>query len=433
MKKNSRKDEYPFINEVIKQKSPDKKRIAKWMAMAMLFVIVAAAVAAIVFVKVVSVAGGYLDTEAESKVAIPEDQAPVETEDTADGEATETTDETQQDEESETASDDKENLQGITGDEYEELCRQMADIVEAHRNSMVRIICVDSEVGYFNENYEDTQEASGIIIADNSLEIFILADANALTSTDNIQVLLENGTYVEATLVKSDKETGLVVLEVAKKKIPASIREDIVPMDLGNSYKLQVGQPVIAVGELSGYKESVSFGNITSLNNIYPYYDVQYSLFSTDVAMSGGSGFLMNLQGELIGVITEKTIPSGSSVYTGIGISEVKSLIERLSNKEKEPYLGIKIEEITEEVARKTNLPEGLLVTATQNDASAMLAGILPMDIITEIDGTALSSYAAYRNWLKTATPGETVEVKALRSGKEGYEETSFEVTIGER
>ncbi|HAJ74470.1 MAG TPA: serine protease, partial [Lachnospiraceae bacterium] len=165
------------------------------------------------------------------------------------------------------------------------------------------------------------------------------------------------------------------------------------------------------------------------------YYDIQYSLIATDMQMnsSGGRGFLMNTSGEIIGVITKKTTPSDVSVYTAIGISELKNLIERLSNGEKEVYIGVKAEEITDTVSRRTDMPKGMLVKEVQNDGPAMLAGILPMDIITEIDGNPITGYASYRAWLRNAGAGETVKVKALRSGKEGYEEAVFEVTVGER
>lgn len=433
---NTDRDDYSFINEVIKKKPADKKKIALYILSALAFVAVAAALAALVFVKVTSIAENRWSGESSSKIEIPKDDEPGNDQGENSGSQTDEG-ETEGSSDSEEGSDEEVTAEDIevTLSHYEELCAQMEQIAADRQDTFVRIVGVESEVDYFNESYQNTQETTGLIVANNDSEVYILAASDSLSSEADIQVMLPDSVYVDASIVRADKETGLVVVSVPKNKIPGSIRGNLQTAVLGNSYFVKRGQPVIAIGEMAGYKETVSFGHITSIGNLYPYYDIQYSLIATDIQMnsSGGRGFLMNMDGEIIGVITKKTVPSDVSVYTAIGISELKNLIERLSNGEKEVYIGVKAEEITDTVSRRTEMPKGMLVKEVQNDGPAMLAGILPMDIITEIDGNEIIGYSAYRAWLRSASPGEVVKIKALRSGKEGYEEAVFEVTVGER
>ncbi|HAJ73683.1 MAG TPA: hypothetical protein DCM49_02685, partial [Lachnospiraceae bacterium] len=276
---NTDRDDYSFINEVIKKKPADKKKIALYILSALAFVAVAAALAALVFVKVTSIAENRWSGESSSKIEIPKDDEPGNDQGEDSGSQTDE-DETEGSSDSEEGSDEEITAEDIevTLSHYEELCAQMEQIAADRQDTFVRVVGVESEVDYFNESYQNTQETTGLIVANNDSEVYILAASDSLSSAADIQVMLSDSVYVDASIVRADKETGLVVVSVPKNKIPGSIRGNLQTAVLGNSYFVKRGQPVIAIGEMAGYKETVSFGHITSIGNLYPYYDIQYSL-----------------------------------------------------------------------------------------------------------------------------------------------------------
>ena len=202
---------------------------------------------------------------------------------------------------------------------------------------------------------------------------------------------------------------------------------------LGNSYFAGTGDTVIALGSPNGYPGSVTFGKITSTSSIIQGIDCEYNLLVTDIIGSAeGSGVLVDLGGNVIGVIDQTFSNTGSQVVTGIAISQLKTLLEHLSNGETRPYIGIKGSEVTASVSEITGIPKGVIVTEVEDESPAFFAGISELDVITQIGEEKIANMAQYRLALDRLSSGETVAVTALRKGAEGYTDISFDITIGE-
>jgi serine protease Do len=138
----------------------------------------------------------------------------------------------------------------------------------------------------------------------------------------------------------------------------------------------------------------------------------------------------VNLNGEVIGVITQGLHQEGGSTITGISISEIKTLIQSLSNNETVSYAGIKGQEVTDDISTRTGIPLGLLTTDIAQDSPAMLAGIKEYDVIQEIAGQEIRNMNDLSKMIDSLKGGDVVSVKTMRKGASGYAEVNFSVTL---
>ena len=189
---------------------------------------------------------------------------------------------------------------------------------------------------------------------------------------------------------------------------------------------------MIAIGSTQDNGHSMNFGMISSVAKT-AVTDSQYTVMTTDIAGSGSeSGILADLEGNIIGIISQGV---GESLYsptiTALGISDMKYMMEAMSNGESIPYLGITGYEISDSVSRQNAVPQGLYIKEVAADSPAMYAGIqVGIDILTEIDGEQIKTMQDYITQLRSHIPGETLRLKLKRRGLDGYVDLEVEVTL---
>ena len=114
--------------------------------------------------------------------------------------------------------------------------------------------------------------------------------------------------------------------------------------------------------------------------------------------------------------------------------SQMKEMIETLSDETRDViYMGVTGETITSEISEKKGIPIGVFVEQVELDSPAMQVGIQNGDVITELRGEKIETVKGYQQQLKSCKVGETVKVKAMRQGTEGYVEVSFDVVLKSR
>ena len=318
-------------------------------------------------------------------------------------------------------------------EEYRQLYKDMLAVAEKPKRALVTVVGISSEMDYFNQNYENQKQISGLLAADNGQDLFILTEYRVVENVERIQVTFYDGSTVDAIYQRHDANTGLTILKVGLSELEDSTREGIELAPLGSSYGVTQGEPVMAIGSPMGYSDSVAYGVITSVTNKISTLDTEYNLLTTDINGSGeGSGVLINLDGEIIGIIAQSYSTEDKDIITALAVSQIKDLIESLSNDEARPYIGIKGQDVTAQISHRTGIPKGVLVTAVQADSPAMLAGMKEYDVVVKIGEDEISSFRQYRDRLDQLTPGQTVILTAMRRGAEGYAEVEFEVTVGE-
>ena len=414
-------EKYEFINEKIKEKPVNKKKMACQAAFLIVMAVVFGLVASLVFTICQPWIEKKMYPKEEPQITIPKDEPEIETE----TDASET-------ENSEAETETQIVYETMTLEDYQGLQNEMYAIGREANKSVVAVTGVKSNTDWFNNSYESKGQGSGIIVADNGQELLILTERKVISGAQSIYVTFVNDTSVEASIKKYDGNTGITVLSVPKAEIDEGTQQAITVAVLGNSYAVGQGTLALAVGSPLGANYSILTGNITSTSYSVSTTDANYAIFTTDIVGSkNGSGALLNLRGEVIGLIMQD-FGNGSdqNTLTAIAISELKPLIEMLSNNKDIPYIGLEITTVTNTIAKENELPKGVYIKEVKMDSPAMAAGLQSGDIITEMDGEAVVSVDSYETRLLSYQPGDTVRIVVQRQGSSGYTEISCQVNI---
>ena len=296
----------------------------------------------------------------------------------------------------------------------------------------MQVIGITNEMDYFNQNYENQRRISGLVVAMNKTDLFVLTEYRVVDQSERIQVVFNNGSMTDANLQRFDPNTGLAILKVQLASINPATRNNLEAAPLGNSYKLLRGEPILALGSPIGYSDSIAYGVITSTSSKASAVDMEYNLLMTDIdGSTDGSGVLVNLDGSVVGIITHAFTNEYNNCVTAIPISQLKELIQDLSNNEPQKYVGIRGQDVTQDITDRTGIPRGVLVTDVEPNSPAMLAGIKEFDVLVKIgEEQPIETMRDYHRQLDNLEPEDTVSVTALRKGARGYSEITFEVTI---
>ncbi len=295
------------------------------------------------------------------------------------------------------------------------------------------------------EEQEDTKEPPAVVepreftIADFQKlqnELYAVGrEANKFVVISDVQevyVTFINEVSVAAAMKKYDGNTGIAILSVPRESVDEETMKAIAVATLGNSLLTTQGMIAIAVGSPLGTNYSILTGNITSTNNSISTVDNNYTVFTTDIVGSeGGSGAIINVEGEVIGLVMQDYSSAGDeSTLTALSISELKRMIEMLSNNQDIPYIGLELITVTNDIANEYDIPKGAYIREVRMDSPAMAAGLQSGDVITSVDGEIIYNVDSFENKLLTLTPGETVSIVVERQSADGYKEITCTAEI---
>lgn len=454
-------EKFSFIHEKRKEKPVNKKKLLIHASFIIVMAVVFGLIASLVFAyseplfeemlypeekPIVKIPRDSLDTELEEETETvwPEEQTDTQvtdsesetadTEDAADNVGTENST-TEQPESAEAPTENApiEVSQEIAIEEYQKLQNKLYEVGQEANRFVVTVTGVKSDTDWFNNAYESKGMGSGIIIANNGQELLILTERKNISEAQQIYVTFCNDVTVEASMQKYDGNTGITVLSIPLEYIDEETMNQLSVAVLGNSLTTKQGMLAIAVGSPLGTNYSILTGNITSTTNSISTADHSYTVFSTDIIGSRqGSGVLVNVSGEVIGLVMQSYSSVGEEgTLTAISISELKSLIEMLSNGADIPYIGLELTTVTNDIAREYDIPKGAYIKDVIMDSPAMAAGLQSGDVIVEMDGDVIFSGDSYENKLLSLMPGDSVEVVVKRQGTEGYTEIACMVEVG--
>lgn len=318
-------------------------------------------------------------------------------------------------------------------EDYLSLFAGIREVAREVRKSIVTVVGVTPDVGWLDNEYENEGAVSGIVVADNGIELLILADVSSIEDAQSLEVAFQDGEIYQATLMKKDNNTGLAVISIAKTKIKSTTLEMAVAANLGTSGSSLVGIPVIALGRPMGTEGSLCYGNITSTGNVIRLPDSNYKLMTTDIyGSSSASGVLINLRGQVVGIIDmSKNSPDLSNLISAVGISDLKKLVESLSNDKDIAYFGVYGADVTESANEELGVPLGAYITEIDMDSPAMNAGIQSGDVILKWNDMEIESYQDLVSTLLLEEPEKTVSITLMRQGPEGYTEMETMAVLG--
>lgn len=316
----------------------------------------------------------------------------------------------------------------------------VADIVAATEPSIVSITTkVTTNYQYFFQDYEqeETGAGSGIIIGKSNDVLYIATNYHVIDGAEEINVGFNDGNIVKAEVTGYDEDRDIAVVSVKFSDMEESTTKSISIATVGDSDKLQVGEPAIAIGNALGYGQSVTVGYISALNRTIEGTDG--SFIQTDAAINPGNsgGALINAQGEVIGINSVKYVDSKvEGMGFSIPINDAMDIIDNIISGKKTgtTYLGISGADISKEYAQIYGFPEGIYVKEIESGSPASEAGLHQGDIIVEFDGKEVYTVESLQKLLKEKKAGDKVSLKVYRADSMGnYEETELTVTLKDK
>ena len=269
-----------------------------------------------------------------------------------------------------------------------------------------------------------TSLGSGFVI---SADGHVITNNHVIQDADEIRVILQDDTRLEATVIGRDAKTDIAVLKVEPDR-----QLDFV--EFGDSDAIRVGDWVMAIGNPFGLGGTVTAGIISARGrdiNAGPYDDFLQTDASINRGNSGGPMF--DLDGKVIGINTAIFSPSGGSVGIGFAIpsNSAQPVIRQLiqSGEVRRGWLGVHIQAVSDEIAETLGLdePTGALVASVIEDGPAEKAGLRAGDVILEFDGREVEEMRRLPRIVADTEVGRTVEVEVWRDN----ESLTKEVTLG--
>ena len=411
------KEEFSFMNEKIKEKPFYKKRWVRIAGATLVLALLFGGIAGVSFVKFSHWMEAKYAEEAMTDIKIPKDEE-------EDSEAVYVQ---QPAAEPETIVVEAQ----VTPEDYAVLYAGIRGIAEDVKKSLVTVTAVNNQVDWFNEVYENQGQSSGMIIGDNGVELLILTEYSMIASCDGIKVSFVDETIAGAALKKYDVTTNLAVISVNLSDISETTKEKIKEAALGNTKRIQPGTPVLAVGRADGSADSMMIGALTSVQNAQSVVDAEYKILVTDMMKnSSAKGVLVNFRGEVVGILQEEYVPSNMrGVLTAYSISDMKGLLEHLSNNQDIAYLGIKGLTVTAE-ALDSGVPSGVYVLEVELESPAMLGGIQNGDVLQAINGQKISNMQEFSDVLSRLSNRQRITLEGQRFTKDGYKKINYQASL---
>ena len=295
-------------------------------------------------------------------------------------------------------------------------------------NSVVSINCSAVSTNIFGQQTESASSGSGFIY---TADGYIVTNQHVVANASSINVTLYNGDTYPATLVGSDSDYDVAVLKIDAKDLPA--------VTLGSSTDVNVGDTVLAIGNpLGELTFSMSQGIVSCVNRAINVEGTPFNMIQVDASINPGNsgGPLMNLYGEVVGIVSAKYSSYANTTVEGLGfaipINDVQSIIKDIienGSVGNKAYMAITAGTMTQQMAAqyKINATEGVFVYSVEDGGAGDKAGLELGDVITKLNDTQITSMEDLSAAKKGFKAGDTVTLTVLRDGKEITTQLTFD------
>lgn len=306
----------------------------------------------------------------------------------------------------------------------------LSEVAAKAVKSVVRVDSTSTNMDSAMSAAKSPTETVGLIIGEMDGEYLILVNYNVAQNKDARVVKISDAVEVKTRLVSADKNIGLGILGLSKGEIPSEELANINVAVLGNSYLVEQGDTIIAVGKLGSKTGTLDKGIVTGIETASGI-DRVYDVMSTGVKVQAGDYcYAFNNSGEVIGI---SKFVEEENVLELVGISDLKSLLELLSVDSGIPYLGVLGTNVTTTTAAKYGLPMGVYISEIKMDSPAFKAGLQVGDVIVEFNGNSILTIQAFSEKLYKCSNGQSVAMKVKRPGTDEYREIWLNAIVSVR
>jgi Do/DeqQ family serine protease len=297
------------------------------------------------------------------------------------------------------------------------------DFIEASKSTTPGVVYITSvqtlDYNFWVGERLGQSSGSGVIISPDG---FIVTNDHVIKEAKEVMVMLNDNREYNASIIGTDPTTDLALLKIDATDLPF--------LSFGNSDSLMIGEWVLAVGNPLKLQSTVTAGIVSAkARDINILNNEQYSIESfiqTDAVVNPGNsgGALVNTNGDLVGINT--AILTTSGLYEGYSFAVPSNLVQKVVRDIREfgsvqrGLLGIRINEVTADLARDLDLPSvsGIYINAVFPNSAAYDAGLESGDVIVAINDSETSNVPQLQEQIGQFRPGEDVQIKYIRKGK---------------
>ena len=293
---------------------------------------------------------------------------------------------------------------------------------EVYASTVNSVVSINSAVStnIFGQKVESASSGSGFVITQDG---YIVTNQHVVSGASSINVTLYNGDTYPATVVGGDSDYDVAVLKIEATGLQA--------VTLGKSADVNVGDTVMAIGNpLGELTFSMSQGIVSCCDRAINVDGTPFNMIQVDASINPGNsgGPLMNLYGEVVGIVSAKYSSFSNTTVEGIGfaipISDVQTIITDIMENGQvtdKAYMAIKAGSMTEQMAAQYNIDvtKGVFVYAVEKGGAGEKAGLQLGDVITKLNDTEITSMSDLSMAKKGFKAGDTVTLTVWRSGQE--------------
>ena len=303
-----------------------------------------------------------------------------------------------------------------------------AEVYASVVNSSVSINCSATSTNIFGQQTQTASSGSGFIITEDG---YVVTNYHVISGASSVQVTLYNGDAYDATVIGGDSDYDVAVLKINAAGLQ--------PVTLGESADVNVGDTVLAIGNpLGELTFSMSEGIVSSCDRAINVDGTPFNMIQVDCSINPGNsgGPLVNLYGEVVGIVSAKYSSYSSTTVEGLGfaipISDVRSIITDIMENgavTDKAYMAITAGTMTEKMAAQysIDITQGVFVYSAADGGAGDKAGLRLGDVITKLGDKTLTSLQDLSAAMKGYRAGDTVTLTVYRDGQYIETELTFD------
>ncbi|MCR5584116.1 MAG: PDZ domain-containing protein [Lachnospiraceae bacterium] len=316
---------------------------------------------------------------------------------------------------------------------YSKFMEEVMQVTEIVNGCIASVDGVSSGISFLGDVYEIRTNTTGLVVAQDGVDVLILTDYASLEDSETIEVTFNNSEKTYAgKLYNYDKDLGLAIVGVSVSSLEEEMFQSMQYAVLCKAEDIENGCPVFELGRANGYPDSLSFGIVSSRGNRYEVKDAEITYFTSNWQnYAGASGFVFNMDGYVLGILThairaneEDTIPCFVTLCT------LEDEINILLNGKKLLYFGILANAIPGVIRENGGVEYGIYLNQVMAASPAYVAGLRVGDVITSINGEKVSSMQDFMNVLSSSEATQALNVTYLRGYAGGSKEMSAYVIL---